>query len=599
MRVLVLDPDERFAALVADRLVDDDHEVTCADNPGQVAAMLRARPADVVLVDLSRRRMNGFDVARALREEHGPDLDLVLVSPVHEDGDDEVEELVRAVDARAFFSRPVDLDALAEELLRPRTSRAPLAPEPAPVETAPPEPRARPTPLPAPCAAKKPRPEVSWSNARMLMKLWYERSTGTLLIEHSGKTGEALIREGGLLDPTALPLIDRALQGADVSFQEGVVDGVGDWTLFGNQVFIRCRAACDASTMLGYMNATPVPADQIEMARALAITGPTRRLMGMIDGESDLQGLLDQCQAAPSEVSSDLQVLVQLGLLTLHRGDESVPVRAEGLVDVEITEGEARALRDARESSDLDGLPAIDHEVILGAHSQEGPEAIEARLARELETVEDALPPVVLGVPGDASTALVDEVASRMRDRYAQLAQDPHQTDRTHELAAQIGRIIADAHRHFHFHDHTQTGSSEVGERGSEQADRVAVLLEQGRQFIARGEWSAADSVLTKAHRSQLDHPDVLANLGWARLHNPGRDEERRTDEGRDFLLLGEQFDPENPDGQYFLAQFLLASNMLEAAVERARRAKEAAPGEPARSALYRKIQIKLAAEEG
>jgi len=359
MRVVVLDPDEQFATLVADRLVDDGHDVTCADNPKQVAAMLRARPADVVLVDLSRRRMNGFDVARTLSEEHGSELELVLLSPVHEEGDDEVVELVRAVDARAFYSRPVDLDELAGDLLRPRTRRAPAGPEPAPVETAPPMPRPRPTLLPAPGATKKAGPEVSWPNARMLMKLWYERSTGTLLIEHSSKSGEALIREGGLLDPTALPLIDRALEGGTVSFQEGAVDGVGDWTLFGNQVFIRCRTACDTSTILGYMNAIPVPADQIQMARALAITGPSRRLMGMIDGETDLQGLLTQCQAAPSEVSSDLEVLVQLSLLTLHRGDAPVNIRAEGQVDVELTDGEARALLDARESSDLDGLPAI------------------------------------------------------------------------------------------------------------------------------------------------------------------------------------------------------------------------------------------------
>jgi len=213
--------------------------------------------------------------------------------------------------------------------------------------------------------------------------------------------------------------------------------------------------------------------------------------------------------------------------------------------------------------------------------------------------VTDALPPVVLGVPADASTALVDEAASRMRDRYARLAQDPGQTGRSQELAGQIGRIIADAHLHFHFHDPTETASSEAVHPGGDRADRVEVLLEQGRQFIARREWPAADSVLTEAHRSQLDHPGVLANLGWARLHNPDRDEEQRTEEGRDFLLLGEQFDPGDPDGQYFLAQYLLASNMLVAAGERARRAKEAAPGEPARAALYRRIQIKLAADEG
>ena len=117
--------------------------------------------------------------------------------------------------------------------------------------------------------------------------------------------------------------------------------------------------------------------------------------------------------------------------------------------------------------------------------------------------------------------------------------------------------------------------------------------------MISKGEWAQADSVLTKAHRQQLDHAGVLSNLGWARLHNPDRPQDARADEGRDFLLLSEQFDPTNVDGQYFLAQYLLAANLVEAAAQRAKRAKEAAPGEPARAALHRKIQIALSSQQG
>ena len=594
MRVVVADPDGQFAALVADRLSEDGHEVACAGSPQQLDALLRVRPADVVLVDLSRRRMNGFDLARDLRKSHGPELKIVLVSPMDANGDPEVDVLANEVDAMSCLEKPLDLDMLSEELMKPRAAHA-SAPEPVR------QPRkAASAPAPQPSASARPRvrPKVHWENARTLMQLWAVRATGQLVITGGARSGSVGLREGGLVDPTAVPLVEVALDGGVVAFQEGSVDGVGDWILLGNQVFVRCRSACEDNTLLGYMSATPVHRDATEMARALAITGPTRRLMGAMNGESNLANLLDRCDAIPSEVSSDIEALVQLGLLGLRRGDEVQEGPPVGNPDVEISGHESKVLKRARASADLDGLAGIEQDAIAGAYIRGTPAQRLARLDREMQTVEAAPPPVVLGVPADASSALVDEAASRMRDRYSRLARDPELSAPAHQLASQIGQIVDQAHRNFSFQVHTQTGSDDVAKGDVSSADRVVILLEQGRKFVARGEWSAADAVLTQAHRDQLDHPGVLSNLGWARLHNPDREEAERTEEGRDFLLLGEQFDQEHVDGQYFLAQYLLASDLLEAAAQRAQRAKEAAPNDPGRVALHRKIQILLAGEQ-
>ena len=64
MRVLVVDPDDPFAKEVADRLAQEGFEVVCATSPDQMRAHMRTRNFDTVLIDLSLRRMNGFDVAR-------------------------------------------------------------------------------------------------------------------------------------------------------------------------------------------------------------------------------------------------------------------------------------------------------------------------------------------------------------------------------------------------------------------------------------------------------------------------------------------------------------------------------------------------------
>ena len=90
----------------------------------------------------------------------------------------------------------------------------------------------------------------------------------------------------------------------------------------------------------------------------------------------------------------------------------------------------------------------------------------------------------------------------------------------------------------------------------------------------------------------------VLANLGWARLHNPNQSLESRTEEGKDFLLLAEEFDPTNGEGQYYMAQILVASSRLDAAEQRAERAAQADPSDTARAALLRKIRVLRAQQE-
>ena len=67
------------------------------------------------------------------------------------------------------------------------------------------------------------------------------------------------------------------------------------------------------------------------------------------------------------------------------------------------------------------------------------------------------------------------------------------------------------------------------------------------------------------------------------------------SEEGKDFMLLAEQVDPMDSDGQWYLAQVLLVSNRLDAAEQRAARAAKAEPEDGARLALLRKIRSRLA----
>jgi tetratricopeptide (TPR) repeat protein len=183
----------------------------------------------------------------------------------------------------------------------------------------------------------------------------------------------------------------------------------------------------------------------------------------------------------------------------------------------------------------------------------------------------------------------VDKAATRMRQRYVEIVARRDISEDVRHLALEIAKRVDQAHRNFNFDQQISTGNRKAN---TPYVDEVETMIIQGREFISKKMWREADEVLAKAHQKRIDNVPVLANLGWARLHNPSMDLETRTEEGTDFLLLAEQFDPSDADGQYYLAQVLFASGRLEAAEQRAERAVKAAPEDKIRQALRRKIRL-------
>jgi len=181
-----------------------------------------------------------------------------------------------------------------------------------------------------------------------------------------------------------------------------------------------------------------------------------------------------------------------------------------------------------------------------------------------------------------------------MRQRYAEIIADRSTTDEVRQLALQVAKLVDLAHRNFSFDTAINTG------RGGAKpfSDEIDEHLAEARLLIADRKWAEADRVLARAHQKRIDHVPILANLGWARLHNSELDQETRTEEGNDFLLLAEQFDPMDGDGQYYLAQVLLAAGRIDEAQQRAARAAKALPEDAARKTLLRKIKVLVAQAE-
>lgn len=583
MRVLVLDPDDAFGREVVEQLGLGGVEAVYADTPVQMHAHMRNRKFQVVMVDLSLRRMNGFDIARELRMNNPANvLEIILVSPRHKPDAPEILDLRRDTEARFFYNKPLDYTALLAAINTPPKAAAPApAPAPAPVPTpvakvaaASPAPAgsktpptAQPTPAKAPPAKKR---SISWDNVADLVEIWSQRKTGVLVLAGTG-SGSAELVDGGLLDDAGRSIVKAALLGGVIAFRVGHVEGTGDWARLGRILFKGARAGTDARTLRRYMAALPARNDLTELARSLPLSDGARRFVGRINGKESVESILNRENLAIGEVSKDVVALVRLGLFEFHR--EGVSKVSAAAPVTEPKDSEFRAMNRAN---------------IEEAHAAAGEDQILARLERELETIKDAPPPVVLGIPADSDRSLVDRAGARMRQRYAEIVAKRNISHEVRALALDIAKRIDRAHRTFNFDAQISTGRREVVDT---RVDEIGQMLSQSRQFIEQKSWEEADRVLAEAHKKQIDHVPVLANLGWARLHNPRLDLEVRTEEGRDFLLLAEEFDPLDKDGQYYLAQVLVASNRLDAAEQRAARALQSAPGDAAREALLRKIK--------
>jgi CheY-like chemotaxis protein len=122
-RILVVDDNVDAAESLAVLLRLEGHEVRVAcDGPAALAAA-QADPPELVVLDLGMPRLDGFEVARRLREQPGSDGVLLVALTGWAQEEDR-----RCYEAGfdGHLPKPVELDALRQFLAHPRLLRLPL-----------------------------------------------------------------------------------------------------------------------------------------------------------------------------------------------------------------------------------------------------------------------------------------------------------------------------------------------------------------------------------------------------------------------------------------------------------------------------------------
>src|SRR5262249_40993917 len=104
--LLVVDDNKVNRVLLTHGLEQEGHEVESAENGRQALEMLRAKPYDLVLLDIEMPEMDGFQVLEALlADETLRDIPVIMTS-----ASDELDRVVKCIElgAEDFLTKPLN-----------------------------------------------------------------------------------------------------------------------------------------------------------------------------------------------------------------------------------------------------------------------------------------------------------------------------------------------------------------------------------------------------------------------------------------------------------------------------------------------------------
>lgn len=118
-KVLIVDDDKAFLAILAERMQNRGMEVSTAESAAVALQMLEKETYDAVLLDLLMPEMGGIEALQIMRRKQ-PEVQVIFLT-----GHPSVSKGVEAMKLGAmdFIPKPVDMNELTEKIKHAKASR--------------------------------------------------------------------------------------------------------------------------------------------------------------------------------------------------------------------------------------------------------------------------------------------------------------------------------------------------------------------------------------------------------------------------------------------------------------------------------------------
>lgn len=111
-KVLLIDDEQDFMDVLADRMRDRGMQVSTTTSPIEALEKVEDENYDAIILDLMMPEMNGLETLSRLKEKN-PDLQIILLT-----GQATIEKGIEAMKLGAldFLEKPIDIQALNEKI---------------------------------------------------------------------------------------------------------------------------------------------------------------------------------------------------------------------------------------------------------------------------------------------------------------------------------------------------------------------------------------------------------------------------------------------------------------------------------------------------
>ena len=118
-KVLIVDDDKAFLAILSERMQNRGMEVSTAESAAEALQLLEKESFDAVLLDLMMPEMGGIEALQIMRKKQ-PEIQVIFLT-----GHPSVSKGVEAMKLGAmdFIPKPVDMNELTEKIKHAKVSR--------------------------------------------------------------------------------------------------------------------------------------------------------------------------------------------------------------------------------------------------------------------------------------------------------------------------------------------------------------------------------------------------------------------------------------------------------------------------------------------